>query len=141
MEKQPTSPESRKTILVVDDHVLVRQLIADVLSHVDGYNLLLAESGTEGLQRSREFPGEIHLLLTAFRMHGMSGISLATAMTVDRPMLKVLVMSALPQDMQGHNYGWHFLTRPFMASQLRALVAGLVFPDAKSRYAAPEPSE
>lgn len=32
------------------------------------------------------------------------------------------------------NEGWHFLAKPFIGSQLRALVKGLVFPDAGSKF-------
>jgi len=141
LEERPVSPESKKTILVVDGDVLVRQLLLDVLAHGDGYNVLAAESGAQGLQQSREFEGEIHLLLTDFQMAGMTGIELATAMTVDRPKLKVLMVSGFPAGMLVLNEGWHFLPKPFIASQLRTLVVGLVSPDKKSRFAATKPSE
>ena len=141
MEKKPILPDERKTILVVDDHLVVRQLIAGVLAHGDGYNVLMAETEDQDLRQFREFAGEIHLLLTDFQISGMSGIELATAMSVDRPNLKVLMMSAFPEVMLALNEGWHFLPKPFIASQLRSLVAGLVSPDAKSGFAAPEPSE
>jgi len=137
LEKIPLPPETRKTILVVDGHALVRQLIADVLHHDDCYNVLMAETGTDGLQQSREFKGEIHLLLTDFQMPGMSGIELATAMTTDRSKLKVLMISGFPDGMLVLNEGWHFLPKPFIASQLRTLVTGLLSPNEKSRFAAP----
>ena len=114
---------------MVDDHVMVRQLIADVLAPGDRYNVLLAENGTEGLERSREFVGEIHLLVAAFRMPGMSGIALATAVTVDRPKLKVLLMSGFPENTALLNECWRFLAKPFTVSELRTLVAELLFPD------------
>jgi len=34
------------------------------------------------------------------------------------------------------NEGWHFLPKPFVASQLLALVVGLVSPDKTSKFAA-----
>jgi CheY-like chemotaxis protein len=141
LKKQPIPPDERKTVLVVDDHLLVRQLIAGVLAHGDRYNVLMAETGELGLQQSREFNGEIHLLLTDFQMPGISGIELATAMTADRPNLKVLMMSAFPEGMLILNEGWHFLPKPFIPSQLRTLIAGLVSPDAKSRFAPPVSTE
>ncbi len=119
----------------------MRQLIAGVLAPGYGYNVLMAETGDRALQQSKEFKGEIHLLLTDFQMPGMSGIELATAMTADRPDLKVLMMSSFPEGMLILNAGWHFLPKPFIASQLRSLVGGLVSPDAKSRFAALEPAE
>ena len=124
-----------KTILVVDDQPAELELVSHVLAGGD-YNILTASSGSQGLQQSRQFPGEIALLLSDFQMPGgMSGIDLATAMTVDRPELKVLMMSGFPGGMLILNEGWHFLAKPFIASQLRSLVTGLVFPDKVSRFA------
>ena len=76
----------------------------------------------------------IHLLLTDFQMPEMDGIQLATAMCVDRPQLKVLMMSGFTGGMLVLNEGWHFLPKPFISSQLLALVVGLVSPDQKSRF-------
>jgi CheY-like chemotaxis protein len=99
------------------------------------YNILTATTGAMGLQRSREFKGEIELLLSDFQMPGgMSGIELATTMTLERPNLKVLLMSGFPEGMLLLNEGWHFLAKPFVTSQLRALVVGLLSPERKSRF-------
>ena len=124
----PASPEIRKTILVVDGPALVRQLVVNVLAWGGGYNILMADSGSQALQQSREFKSEIHLLLTGFGISGMSGIELATAMTIDRPNLNVVIMSGLPEDTFVLDRRWRFLPKPFVASQLRALVAQLMFP-------------
>jgi hypothetical protein len=55
-------------------------------------------------------------------------------MTRERPQLKVLLMSGFPEGMLVLNDGWHFLAKPFVASQLRALVAGLTSPDKKTKF-------
>jgi hypothetical protein len=55
-------------------------------------------------------------------------------MTLERPRLKVLLMSGFTEGMLVLNEGWHFLAKPFIASQLRALVIGMVSPDKKSRF-------
>ena len=124
----------KKTILIVDDEPKVLSVVAEVLK--DGeYNILTAGTGSTGLQRSREFKGEIDLLLADFQMPGgMSGVDLATAMTLERPQLKVLLMSGFPEGMLVLNEGWHFLAKPFVNSQLRALVVGLVSPEKKSKF-------
>ena len=123
----------KKTILIVDDEPSILDIVARLLAS-DDYNILTATTGQMGLQRSREFEGEIELLLSDFQMPGMSGVDLATAMTIERPRLKVLLMSAFPNGVLVLNEGWHFLPKPFVASQLRALVAGLVFPDRNSKF-------
>jgi len=69
-------------------------------------------------------------------MEGMTGIELATQLTAERPEVKVLLMSGYPAGMLVLNEGWHFLPKPFVSSQLLALVVGLVSPDTTSRFAA-----
>ena len=105
------------TILVVDDDPTILSFVSGFL---DGrYNVLIAKSGIDAIRRSEEFKGEIHLLLSDFQMAGMSGIELATKLTVQRPQIKVLMMSCFPEGMLVLNEGWHFLAKPFIASQLQ----------------------
>ena len=126
--RAPQEDDSRR-----DDEPKIIEVVSKLLAN-DDYNILTATTGPMGLQQSTEFVGEIDLLLSAFQMPGMSGVDLATAMTIERPRLKVLLMSAFPNGVLVLNEGWHFLPKPFVASQLRALVAGLVFPDRNSKF-------
>ena len=114
------------TILLVDDDAGVRATISRNLK--DYYNILIASSGVEALQRSRDFAGEIHLLLTDFVMAGMNGVELASQITVQRPEIKVLLMSGYANGTLALNEGWHFLTKPFNPLQLRLLIADLISP-------------
>jgi DNA-binding NtrC family response regulator len=125
--------KKQKTILVVDDDPSVLAIVCLLLDR-GTFSILTASSGADGLRQSREHEGEIHLLLADFQMPNMSGVELATAMTDERPSLKVLLMSGFTGGMLVLNEGWHFLQKPFVASQLRALVDGLVFPDKTSRF-------
>jgi DNA-binding NtrC family response regulator len=131
MEQTTDPPNDKKTVLIVDDEPEILAVVSALLG--DAYTILTAGNGTQGLQQSRETKGSIHLLLSDFQMPGMSGVELATAMTLDRPELKVLLMSGFPGGMLVLNEGWHFLAKPFIASQLRALVSGLVSPGNKSK--------
>jgi two-component system, cell cycle sensor histidine kinase and response regulator CckA len=123
----------KKTILVVDDEPGILSVVAEVLGGSE-YTILTADTGAMGLQKSREFKGAMDLLLSDFQMTGMSGVDLATAMTLERPQLKVLLMSGFPEGMLVLNEGWHFLAKPFVTSQLRALVVGLISPERKSKF-------
>jgi two-component system cell cycle sensor histidine kinase/response regulator CckA len=124
---------NKKTVLVVDDEPSILDVVSGLLGD-DEYNILTADTGAHALQQSRDFKGEINLLLSDFQMPEMSGVDLATSMTLERPQLKVLLMSGFPAGMLVLNEGWHFLAKPFVASQLRALVAGLVSPDKRSKF-------
>jgi two-component system cell cycle sensor histidine kinase/response regulator CckA len=117
--------ETKRTVLVVDDDALILNLVSELL--IEGeYNVLTAGDGASGLRQSRDYKGEIHLLLSDFEMPGLSGVDLATTMAVDRPGLKVLLMSGFTGGIPIPNEEWHFLAKPFASSQLRALVGGLV---------------
>ena len=135
MDKSARSPNDQETILVVDDDPVILKFVSELLS-AGRYNVLTATSGLGALQQSKDCGGEIHLLLSDFQMPGMSGIELATQMSVDRPQLKVLMMSGFTGGMLVLNEGWHFLAKPFIPSQLRALVSGLLFPEKSSRFSA-----
>jgi DNA-binding NtrC family response regulator len=126
-------PQYKKTILVVDDDPTILQSVTGILER--DYNVLGASAGKEALQRSQDFKSEISLLLSDFQMTEMSGIELATQITAQRPGIKVLLMSGYPAGMLVLNEGWHFLAKPFIPSQLRALVTGLVSPDRNSKFA------
>jgi two-component system cell cycle sensor histidine kinase/response regulator CckA len=137
MAQLPGSPNDQKTILVVDDDASILNVVSKLLI-VGGHNVLTASSGAEALQQSSNYSGEIHLLLSDFQMPGMSGIELAIRMSVDRPQLKVLMMSGFTGGMLVLNEGWHFLAKPFIPSQLRALISGLLFPEKGSRFSGPK---
>ena len=124
----------KKTILVVDDDPNVVTLVSGLLVDSE-YDVLTASTGANALHQSRNFKGEINLLVSDFQMPGMPGVELATAITRERPQLKVLLMSGFPDGMLVLNEGWHFLPKPFVASQLRALVVGIVSPEKKSPFA------
>ena len=131
MEQKSGRP--KKTVLIVDDDAAVLTLVAASLA--DKFEVLTAHSSDEALKRSKDFKKEIHLLLSDVQMPGMTGIDLATKITAQRPKIKVLLMSGYTGGMLVLNEGWHFLPKPFIPSQLRVLVGGLISPS-KSRFKA-----
>src|SRR5690349_8095908 len=100
----------QRTILVVDDDPAILSFVAEVLS--DGAHFILtAVDGPSALQVAGSHEGEIHLLLSDFEMRLMSGIELATALSLVRPEIKVLLMSGYDGGMLVLNEGWHFLPK------------------------------
>jgi DNA-binding NtrC family response regulator len=128
MEQTPGPQTSVKTILVVDDDAAILRFVSELLVQ-SKYHVLTASSGKEALEQSRDCKGDIHLLLSDFEMPEMTGIGLATAITGERPRIKVLLMSGFTGGMLVLNEGWHFLSKPFIPSQLRALIRGLISAD------------
>jgi DNA-binding response OmpR family regulator len=135
MEPTPAPQNGQKTILVVDDDATILQFVSEIL-HQSPYKVLTANTGPEAVQQSVDHKGKIDLLLADFQMPGMSGIDVATQMTSKRPHLKVLLMSGFTDGMLVLNEGWHFLPKPFIPSQLLALITNLVSPDKKSKFLA-----
>ncbi len=133
MKRQSEPENDTKTILVVDDDPNILKVVSALL--VDGnYKVLMASTGESALQKARAYKSEIHLLLSDFQMPGMSGIDLATKISIERPQIKVLLMSGFPKGMLVLNEGWHFLAKPFISSQLRALISGLARPERDSKF-------
>jgi two-component system, cell cycle sensor histidine kinase and response regulator CckA len=135
MEQTLGSENPQKTILIVDDDPDILKIVTATLADGD-FNVLTANSGQEAIQKSSDYKPQIHLLLSDFQMPAMSGVELATQLSHKRPALKVLLMSGFTEGMLVLNEGWHFLAKPFIPSQLRALVTGLAFPEKSSRFTA-----
>jgi two-component system cell cycle sensor histidine kinase/response regulator CckA len=127
MEQTLPLQDNQNTILVVDDDAAILKIVTSIL--VRDYNVLRAGSCREALQLSRSYSPAIHLLLSDFEMPEMNGIALATQISLERPQIKVLLMSGFTGGMLVLNEGWHFLPKPFIASQLHALIAGLINPE------------
>jgi len=120
-------PHTKKTSLVVDDDPAVLELTSGFLT--DDHNVLRAVNRKEALQTMKDYKGELSLLLSDFEMPGMSGIELATQLSVERLQLKILLMSGFPRGTLVLNEGWHFLAKPFVPSQMRLLIRSLISPE------------
>jgi CheY-like chemotaxis protein len=132
MEQTPGLRNDQKTILVVDDDPAILKFVSEFLAQ-GAYNVLTANNGQDAIQQAKAYKQEIHLLLADFEMPEMSGIDLATKLTLERPKIQVLLMSGFNGGMLVLNEGWHFLAKPFVPSQLRALIVGLISPG-KSKF-------
>ena len=88
---------SRATILVVDDEVSLRRLIARQLRS-EGYRVVEAGYGMEALEVARRSAEPIHLVLSDIRMPGMLGTTLAQRLVAENPDVRVVLMSAHPID-------------------------------------------
>jgi two-component system cell cycle sensor histidine kinase/response regulator CckA len=130
VQQMPELGNGQKTILVVDDDTMVLRTVSDFLTGTQ-YNIITATSGAEALQRSRDYNGKIHVLLSDLQMPEMSGVALATELSAERPQLKVLLMSGFLEGVLKLNEGWRFMAKPFIPSQLRELVAGLSSADSE----------
>lgn len=80
-----------KRILVVDDNEMLCRLACDILRR-EGYHAVSASNAAQALEAFEQ--QEFDLLVTDFRMPGMSGLDLARAIRHRIPQFPIIVMSA-----------------------------------------------
>ena len=108
-------------ILLVDDEKSVRESLYTILER-DGYEVLAASNGREGLNIFRQSIRPIELLVTDYNMPDMSGLELARECSRLRDGLRVLYVSGsrpdeeLNADLQARQRG--FLAKPFRGNDL-----------------------
>ena len=123
---------SNKKILVVDDDLDIRSLLKLVFSD-EGYNVLLAESGEEGIRLARaESPDVIFLDLL---MSGLSGLEVCKILknnpvTQDIPIVVITAYSRKSdiQLIKDSGADW-FVKKPFDNKRLLDLAAKLIYED------------
>jgi len=114
-------PRGWETVLVVEDHALVRRATVRALQS-QGYQVLVAASGSEALALLGAAISPIDLLVTDMVMPDMSGKQLAERLTEMSPQLKVLYVSGYAditfladRDLHSHVA---FLPKPFTPAAL-----------------------
>jgi signal transduction histidine kinase/CheY-like chemotaxis protein len=126
-EKSAAAPawHNRRTVLLVEDQEDVRRLAKTILKK-HGYDVIEAANGAEACLRSKEYLGEIHLLLTDVVMPGMNGKELSDQLRIERPRIKTLFSSGYTADVIAHRGLLEphvaYLPKPFNADTLSAKV-------------------
>jgi two-component system, cell cycle sensor histidine kinase and response regulator CckA len=110
-----------ETILVVEDEAGIRALVRKILRR-QGYEVLEAANGEEGLAISREHPGPIDLLITDVIMPEVGGRELVDRFHELRGTAKVLYVSGYTDDSSIYSGkyppGTAFLQKPFTLGAL-----------------------
>ncbi|MEO2091664.1 MAG: PAS domain S-box protein, partial [Gemmataceae bacterium] len=110
-----------ETVLLVEDEESVRDLVRIILRS-NGYTVLEARDGQDGLDVARRLAGRIDLLVTDLVMPRLSGRRLAEQLTTARPGLRVLFLSGYAEDEAGppiaRGPDVAFLQKPFTPASL-----------------------
>jgi len=118
-----------ETILLVEDDEAVRRLVRRTLEK-QGYQLLVAASGTEALEIVQGHPGRIHLVISDVVMPQMGGRQLAERLQALRPKIRVLFVSGYTENsiLSRGNLaeGEAFLQKPFTPLALARRVRELL---------------
>ncbi len=129
----PPKPVTRRkgqgeTVLVAEDEPGVRAIIRRVLTR-HGYRVIEAGDGLEALSTALGHAGPIDVLVTDLVMPKLSGAELAERLQQVRPNLKILFLSAYPEQAvveHGRISGPDaFLGKPFNEESLAASVGAL----------------
>jgi len=96
-DPHPDDATGSETILLVEDSAPVRALARRVLER-QGYVVLEASDGVEGIEAAEEFAGEIDLVLTDAIMPRAGGGELVRAIRASRPGVRVLYMTGYTED-------------------------------------------
>jgi len=135
-------PRGDETILLVEDEVAVRDLVCEALTQ-QGYHVLAAPGGAEGLQVAVTHPGRIHLLLSDVVMPRMGGAELSRKLAESRPGIRVLYMSGYTDDAVVRHGVLEarvaFLQKPFTLDALARRVRDVL--DAPESESSTPPSE
>ncbi len=93
-----------RVVLVVDPNAMQRRSIS-ILLRRSGFTVLQAKDEQEALVLANDSQLTIDLLLTAIRLPGTNGFSLADELVVQRPNLKTVYSSAEPYFTLSRTYG------------------------------------
>lgn len=125
----PDAERGSETILLAEDQVSVRSLIAKALKD-RGYRVIEAENGEDAIVRAGEHAAPIHLVLTDVLMPELSGRDLFDKLRQWYPNLRVLFMSGYAAGavsarvLQDERTG--FIAKPFQMDQLALTIRGLL---------------
>jgi len=115
-------------ILLAEDDVRVQRLVSTLLS-ADGFTVLATDNGEAALEASREYTGDISLLLTDLDMPKMGGQELCQKITAERTGIKVLIMSGDPRGRElACGDEALFVHKPFTVTALRNSVEAALGP-------------
>lgn len=119
MLRARTATDSKQpaAVLVVEDEVLVRMMIADELRNA-GFKVIEASNAHEGLELLRYNKNGVRVIFTDVRMPGtLDGAQLARIVRTEFPSLKVVLTSgtAGPADRAPHD---GFFRKPYRPAQV-----------------------
>jgi signal transduction histidine kinase/ActR/RegA family two-component response regulator len=106
-----------RRILLVEDDVNVRELVADALRR-SGCEVLQANASEEALRIEEQETGPIHLLITDILLPGVPGNELAGRLRTRRPQMQVLFVSGFVPEPMALEPGIAFLQKPFTVDAL-----------------------
>jgi CheY-like chemotaxis protein len=118
--------EDHATILVVEDEVLVRIMVAEEL-RAQGDTVIEATSASEAISVLQSSGMRIDLVLTDIRMPGdLDGLGLARMMRSEHPLVKVVMASGRKPDTEENDIVDGFFFKPYDLPKLVSHIKSLL---------------
>ncbi|HSY24465.1 MAG TPA: sigma-54 dependent transcriptional regulator [Polyangiaceae bacterium] len=132
----------RKQVLIVDDELNLRKILSAQLTR-DGYDVLTAEDGEQGLALLKEH--HIDLVITDLKMPKVDGMTLLKTALEEDPELPIVLVTAhgtIDTAVEALKSGaFDFVTKPFDKDEVRQIVAkALKTRELRGADATPTPS-
>jgi two-component system, cell cycle sensor histidine kinase and response regulator CckA len=125
--RAPASYRGTETVLLVEDHSLLRKVTAEMIRGM-GYNVLVSDGPEAGLELARQH--DIDLLVSDVVMPDMNGLALRDKIVALRPRVRTLLMSGYSGDVISQygdiGQGTALLAKPFTAEALGAQMRTLL---------------
>ncbi len=129
----PDPEQCRGLVLVIDDEEIVRRTAQMTLER-DGYTVLKAEAGLEGLDVFRRFTSEIGVVILDLTMPGLSGEETLVELTKIRADVKVILSSGYDEVETLRRFAGAepagFIQKPYTAAALASKVNSVHDPKA-----------
>jgi len=122
-EQPAVVPPAARTVLVIDDEQLVRDVLARMLEEL-GYAAVTAADGQAGLEVVER--QAIDAVLVDMTMPRMSGAEVITALRAQRPTLPIVLCTGFDRDRRGPVQADAYLPKPFRIEALEQMLAKLL---------------
>jgi CheY-like chemotaxis protein len=86
--------DHNKTILIIDDEPMIREMSSDMLSTI-GYNVLVSDNGSDGIKIYKDNFENIDLVLLDLLMPEMNGVTCYKKLTEIKSDVKVIISSGI----------------------------------------------
>ncbi|MBI5327341.1 MAG: PAS domain S-box protein [Deltaproteobacteria bacterium] len=111
-----------KTILLVDDEPVLRELGKDILEHA-GYKVYLAKNGEEAIEIYMKKGSDIYLIIMDMVMPNMAGREASEAIHKINPDAKIILSSGyaedfIVRDLIKNNLARDFIQKPYRVTEL-----------------------
>jgi len=133
-EEQQREWSGGGTILLVEDEDMVRAVAERALAR-QGYTIVTAADGDEGLEEFAKQPDRFDLVLTDVVMPSMDGPAMAKEIRKVRPRLPILFMSGYAEEQLRGEIdieNMHFVAKPFSVKQIGEKVGEVLRKSGKS---------